>query len=90
MTDTFGPTGYTFSPTVVPCGTATFVLNNAGQNQHGLGLKSPTGTESPASPTVDPHQSASLTVSLTLKGSYQWWDAEGEGFETTYGTLAVQ
>ena len=66
------------------------MLNNVGQSQHGLALKSPAGIESPTSQTVDPHQTASLTVPLTLKGSYQWWDSEGEGFETTYGTLAVQ
>jgi len=30
-----------------------------------------------------------MTVNLTVTGSYRWWDAAGEGFETTSGTLAV-
>jgi hypothetical protein len=89
MSDNFGPAGYSFSPSSVPCGTVTFVLNNVGANQHGLGLKSPTGVEAPASPTVDAHQSAMFTTNLSLKGAFQWWDSEGEGFETTYGTLVV-
>jgi hypothetical protein len=89
MTDNFGPAGYSFAPSSVPCGTVTFVLNNIGADQHGLGLKSPTGIETPASPTVGAHQSGTLTANLSVKGVYQWWDSEGEGFETTYGTLVV-
>ena len=89
MTDAFGPAGYSFSPASVPCGMVTFVLNNIGANEHGLGLKSPIGVEAPASPSVDSHQSAVLAANLSVKGVYQWWDSEGEGFETTYGTLVV-
>jgi hypothetical protein len=89
MTDTMGPNSYTFSPSVIPCGTVTFLLQNVGQSQHGLGISSPTGVQSPAGPIVDGSQSGTLTVKLAVTGTYRWWDAAGEGFETTSGTLAV-
>jgi hypothetical protein len=89
MMDTLGPTAYRFSPSSIPCGTVTFQLNNAGQDQHGLALATPTGVQTSTSPTLGASQSANFTVTLSATGSYRWWDSAGEGVETTYGTVVV-
>src|SRR6185437_6600550 len=49
MTDTMGPNAYKFSPSSIPCGTVTFQLINAGQDQHGLAIAAPTGTQTSTS-----------------------------------------
>jgi plastocyanin len=90
MTDVQGGGGYTFSPLPIQCGTVTFVLVNNGQDAHGLGLTIPYGYDLPDGPTVPANQTASMTLTLSLSGRYEWRDSEGEGVETTFGYLNVQ
>jgi hypothetical protein len=89
MTDTMGPNAYKFSPSSIPCGTVTFQLINAGQDQHGLAIAVSTGAQTSTSPTLEASQTASFIVTLATTGSYRWWDSAGEGVETTFGTIGV-
>jgi uncharacterized cupredoxin-like copper-binding protein len=56
----------TFSP-----GTYTFKAENQGQFPHNLTIEGP-GVDTEATPTIDPGDSAELTVTLQ-KGSYEVW-----------------
>jgi hypothetical protein len=90
MSDILGPSAYIFAPGSIPCGTVTFQLTNVGQNEHGLGIASPTGAQLPTSPApLEGSQTGAITVALPAAGTYKWWDSAGEGVETTYGTLIV-
>jgi hypothetical protein len=90
MTDVLGGNGFVFTPAAFPCGTVTFVITNTGQSAHVLQVTYPNAAKVPASPTVDPNKTATLTVNLTVSGTYGWYDGYGEGDETTYGNLTVQ
>jgi hypothetical protein len=90
MTDKLVPDGYTFSPATVPCGTVTFVLTNTGRFGHGLELMDPRGQILPASSTVGPSQTVSLTENLRYAGTYEWADIISDAFgEDGVGELVV-
>jgi hypothetical protein len=94
MTDTSGPTGYTFSPTTPRCGTVTFVLTNTGKSGHGLDLRDPLGEILPPSPRVAPGSAITITIDLRYSGTYDWADIsagfDAEFAETSNGSLVVQ
>jgi hypothetical protein len=94
MTDTTGPSGYTFSPATLRCGSTTFVLTNTGKSGHGLDLMDPLGQILPPSAKVPPGQTISVTVDLAYVGTYAWADIsagfDAEFAETSNGHLAVQ
>src|SRR5438876_1178118 len=75
MTDVQGGGGYTFSPLPIQCGTVTFVLVNNGQDAHSLGLTTPHGNDLPDGPTVPANQTASMTLTLSVSGRYEWRDS---------------
>jgi hypothetical protein len=90
MSDRLPPDGYTFSPTTVPCGTVTFVLTNTGSLGHGLALMDPSGQILPASSTVGPSQTMSITENLRYSGTYLWADIIADAFgEEGVGQLVV-
>jgi uncharacterized cupredoxin-like copper-binding protein len=75
-----GKSGFTFalSKSTVPHGTLTFKVKNAGQFPHSFKLcSSPKGGNANScagkgTPTIAPGASASLHVTLTQKGSYEY------------------
>jgi hypothetical protein len=90
MTDKPIPTGYSFSPTTIACGTVTFVLTNAGRLGHGLELMDPHGQILQASSTVGPSQTVSITENLKYSGTYEWADIISDAFgEDGVGELVV-
>jgi hypothetical protein len=90
MTDVAGGGGYTFSPLPIPCGTVTFVFVNGGLAAHGLQLVDPNGTALPAGPSVASNQSATMTLTLSLDGQYEWRDSDGEGVDIAFGYINVR
>jgi hypothetical protein len=94
MTDTTGPSGYTFSPATLRCGSATFVLTNTGKSGHGLDLEDPLGQILAPSPKVPPGQTLSVTIDLAYVGTYAWADIsagfDAEFAETSNGHVVVE
>ena len=74
MTDAGFYGAFTFAPNPVPCGTVTFELANLGQSPHGLLLIDPNGTTL-TGPVVGPLQDDQVTLTLNVRGQYEWRDS---------------